>query len=225
MLPLNIVATLEHSKKLSREKTFTRFGRNKIFTEKTFVEKTFTDCSLVSLPKDAIPPNFAEKTFTNSCKTSKFAKVFSLGSFPLYGSSYTKLNNIIHSIWLRKYGLTLLSGIYIFYRQTLSRAYWPQMAHVPTLFSPTTVAPWSGQGVPRLASVLTTTCSKTTLWVEQQVAIALPVRTTPTQFGIILSISLEVYLLLFQSPAQPLLQVIHGPISSFSLSAYSILIG
>ena len=36
-------------------------------------------------PKDATPSNFAEKTFANSHKTAKFAKVFSLESFPLYG--------------------------------------------------------------------------------------------------------------------------------------------
>ena len=35
--------------------------------------------------KNAMPPNFAEKTFANSYKTSKFAKVFNLKSFPLYG--------------------------------------------------------------------------------------------------------------------------------------------
>ena len=35
--------------------------------------------------KDAAPPNFAEKTFANSHKTVKFAKVFFLESFPLYG--------------------------------------------------------------------------------------------------------------------------------------------
>ena len=62
-----------------RGRKLSRFGRNKIFTEKTFV-----DCSLVSLPK--VPPNFAKKkTFANTYKTSKFAKVFSLESFPLYG--------------------------------------------------------------------------------------------------------------------------------------------
>ena len=31
-------------------------------------------------PKDATPPNFAEKTFVNPHKTAKFAKVFSLES-------------------------------------------------------------------------------------------------------------------------------------------------
>ena len=51
--------------------------------EKIFVENTFADWLLV-LPKDATPPNFVEKTFANSHKTSKFAKVFSLESFPLY---------------------------------------------------------------------------------------------------------------------------------------------
>ena len=35
--------------------------------------------------KDATPPNFAEKTFMNNHKTTKFAKVFSLENFPLYG--------------------------------------------------------------------------------------------------------------------------------------------
>ena len=48
-------------------------------------EKTFADCSLVSPKQNATCSNFAEKTFANSHKTSKFAKVFSLESFPLYG--------------------------------------------------------------------------------------------------------------------------------------------
>ena len=37
-----------------------------------------------AVPKDAMPPNFAEKTFANSYKTAKFTKVFSFESFPLY---------------------------------------------------------------------------------------------------------------------------------------------
>ena len=52
-------------------------------------EKTFVDCLLVPPivpPKDAMPPNFAEKTFANSHKTLKFAKIFFLESFPLYGT-------------------------------------------------------------------------------------------------------------------------------------------
>ena len=53
--------------------------------KRLFAVKTFTDYSLV-LPKDATLPNFAEKTFTNSHKTSKFVKVFffSYRSFLLY---------------------------------------------------------------------------------------------------------------------------------------------
>ena len=42
------------------------------------------DCLLVP-PKDARCLNFTEKTFLNSHKTLKFAKVFSLKNFPLYG--------------------------------------------------------------------------------------------------------------------------------------------
>ena len=43
------------------------------------------DCLLV-LPYNTTPPNLAEKTFVNSHKTLKFGKVFSLESFPRYGS-------------------------------------------------------------------------------------------------------------------------------------------
>ena len=51
--------------------------KNKIFTK-----KTFANCSL----EDSTPPNFVEKTFTNSYQTAKFTKVFSLKTFPLYGT-------------------------------------------------------------------------------------------------------------------------------------------
>ena len=37
--------------------------------------------------KDTTPPNFMEKTFANNHKTVKFAKVLSLESFLLYGTS------------------------------------------------------------------------------------------------------------------------------------------
>ena len=66
---------LPYSGKLSRKKTLVE---NAIFANKTFV-----NCSLV-LPKDTTPPNFA-KTFTNSHKTLKFAKVFSLKVPTVYG--------------------------------------------------------------------------------------------------------------------------------------------
>ena len=47
--------------------------------------KAFMDCSLMP-SKDTTRPNFAETTFVNSHKTSKFPKVFSLKSFLLYGT-------------------------------------------------------------------------------------------------------------------------------------------
>ena len=50
----------------------------------SFAEKTFAETLPVSPPKDTMPPNFAEKTFTNSYKNTKFSKVFALQSFPLY---------------------------------------------------------------------------------------------------------------------------------------------
>ena len=71
------IAGIFQGRKLSR------FGGNKIFTK-----KTSTDYSPVSPPKDAMPLNFGEKAFTNSYKTLKFAKVFSLESFPLYGITF-----------------------------------------------------------------------------------------------------------------------------------------
>ena len=62
---------------------FRKFVKNTIFTE-----KTFADCSLL-LRQKSHTPNFAEKTFTNSHKTAKFANVFSLKSFPLYSMIYS----------------------------------------------------------------------------------------------------------------------------------------
>ena len=58
---------------------FCKLAENKIFAEKTFVDY------LLVPPKDTMPPNVTEKTFVNSHKNSKFVKVFSLKSFPLYG--------------------------------------------------------------------------------------------------------------------------------------------
>ena len=69
---------IPYSAKLLREKNFHKLAENTIF-----VEKTFVNCSLV-LPMDTTPLNFTKKTFANSHKTSKSAKVFSLKSFPLY---------------------------------------------------------------------------------------------------------------------------------------------
>ena len=60
-----------YSRKLSREKTFANWWKIQFSRIAHF-------CSA----KDAMPPNFAEKTF--AC----FAKVFSLESFPLYGTVF-----------------------------------------------------------------------------------------------------------------------------------------
>jgi len=57
---------------------------SQISGKKKVMKKTFAECLLV-LPKDTTSPNFAEKTFAKSHKISKFTKVFSLESFPLYG--------------------------------------------------------------------------------------------------------------------------------------------
>ena len=49
-----------------------------------FTEKTFTDCLKPNISECGTPQNFVEKTFTDGSRTSKFVKVFSLESFPLY---------------------------------------------------------------------------------------------------------------------------------------------
>ena len=57
-----------------------RIGEKYNFREENF-------CGLLAFaspPKDATPQNFTEKTFTNSHKTTKFVKVFSLESY-IYG--------------------------------------------------------------------------------------------------------------------------------------------
>ena len=59
-------------------------GKTKLVKNTIFAEKTFADCSL-AVPKNTTPPNFVEKTFSNSHKIAKFTKVLSLKSFPLYG--------------------------------------------------------------------------------------------------------------------------------------------
>ena len=50
-----------------------------------FSQKKLSRIAAFAAQKDAMPPNFAEKTFANSHKTAKFTKLFSLESFPLYG--------------------------------------------------------------------------------------------------------------------------------------------
>ena len=43
-----------------------------------FREENFRGMLAIAAPKKTMPENFAEKTFVNSHKTAKFAKVFSL---------------------------------------------------------------------------------------------------------------------------------------------------
>ena len=73
-----LAAYIPYSGKLSREKTFADWRKYDIRGE------NFRGLLAFAAPKDATPPNFAEKTFANSHKTAKSAKVFSLESFPLY---------------------------------------------------------------------------------------------------------------------------------------------
>ena len=72
-------------------------GKHKVHTQggnfcelvesKIFMETNFREI-LTGAAKRCHPPNFMEKTFVNSHKTLKFAKVFSLESFPLYSTQY-----------------------------------------------------------------------------------------------------------------------------------------
>ena len=50
--------------------------RNQLVGNTIFAEKTFADC-LLMLQTDTTPPNFVEKTFTNSHKTSQNSQKFS----------------------------------------------------------------------------------------------------------------------------------------------------
>jgi len=52
--------------------------------QKGYRGENFHGLLAFATPKDTMAQNFEAKTFTNSHKTAKFAKVFSLKSFPLY---------------------------------------------------------------------------------------------------------------------------------------------
>jgi len=71
---------IPYSGKLSREKTMNWW---KIL----FSQRKFSQIARFCHTKECHVPNFAEKTFANSYKTAKFAKVFSLKGFLLYGST------------------------------------------------------------------------------------------------------------------------------------------
>ena len=68
-----------------------------------FRRENFWGLLTFTAPKDAMPPNFVEKTFANNHKTVIFMKVFSLKSFPLYGID--ALLQILLSTALNKKGL------------------------------------------------------------------------------------------------------------------------
>ena len=89
-----------YSGKLSREKTFADWWKYDFRGENFRGLLTF-----------ATPPNFTEKTFTNSHKTTKSSKVFSLESFPLYG------RKILHLLLLHTFCLCYsdhISQVFLF---------------------------------------------------------------------------------------------------------------
>ena len=107
---------IPYSGKLSREKTFTDWWKY------DFRGENFSGLLAFAAPKDAMPPNFTEKTFANSHKTVKSAKVFSLESFPLYDRKILHLlllhtfclcysNQILRSC---PFVFTTLLGIYVY---------------------------------------------------------------------------------------------------------------
>ena len=61
---------------------------SRIGKKNDFRRENFRGSLLFAVSKDTMPWNFAGKTFTNSHKIMKFAKVLSLKSFPLYGNCY-----------------------------------------------------------------------------------------------------------------------------------------
>ena len=86
---------VRYNGKLSQEKTFANWWKY------DFGGENF--CGLLAGDlRDAMSPNFAEKTFTNSHKTLKFSKVFSLKSLLLCGSFQCLLNWLLHK-WREGY--------------------------------------------------------------------------------------------------------------------------
>ena len=67
---------------------FGRLSEHITILRETFEGQNFHGLLTGVAAKKATPPNFSEKSFVNSYKTSKFAKVFSLESFPLYGNCH-----------------------------------------------------------------------------------------------------------------------------------------
>ena len=57
------------------------------------LRRNFRRLLAFAAPKHSMAPNFPDKTFMNSHKTTKFMKVFSLKSFPLY-ASYQRISHM-----------------------------------------------------------------------------------------------------------------------------------
>ena len=77
-------------------------GRKLLRISKKYDFRGENFCGLLTFaaPKDTMPQNFAEKTFANSHKTTKFMKVFSLESFPLYGIRFCVCTDPPHkTLW------------------------------------------------------------------------------------------------------------------------------
>ena len=98
--------TIPYSGNLSREKTFANLWKNVISWRKlSWIVCLYLLCQTI-----------AEKTFADRHKTAKFAKVFSLESFPLYGTNLMIQSCILHRAILlftksqvqdRKYGVEM----------------------------------------------------------------------------------------------------------------------
>ena len=66
------------------------FNRDITINNGTSIDATLHYAAPTIMPRPimyATPPKFAEKTFAVGLKPTKFAKIFSLESFPLYGST------------------------------------------------------------------------------------------------------------------------------------------
>ena len=86
---------MPYSGKLSRKKTFAKWWKIQ------FSRRKLSRIARFYHAKGRHAPNFEEKTFVYSHKTTKFAKVFSLESFPLYGNTWLTL--LYHVPYLFQY--------------------------------------------------------------------------------------------------------------------------
>ena len=93
-----IVHWIPYSRKLSREKTFANWWKNQ---KNRFSRRKLSRIARLCRAKDATPPNFAEKTFTNSHKTTKFTKVWKFPAIQYALSTKTIFINTVMYCVLR----------------------------------------------------------------------------------------------------------------------------